>query len=165
MGKTRNRKDHTRYGGNNNKKSNYNNHQYARVKQQRQPAVELKQAPVSDSVMQDITKNRDPEIRRNRRGDIIYACTYIGDDKYEYWVEYDNSSRPLSFCDNRGYEWKCKYNSKGNISDYWDNTGYQEKYFYFANNLVIRKNSFGEEIKKHISRDKFITRETFIKTE
>lgn len=156
MGKTFRRRD----------RSWYKNHRPSSQSKPSKPKPTVeKEAPVSDSVAEDITKRRDPELRRNQRGDIIYASRYVGDEKFEYWVEYDNCSRPIAYCDNRGYEWKCLYNSKGNISEYWDNRGYFEHYHYYKDNIIIREDSFGVKIKKRIPRDKFITRESFLKVE
>ena len=158
----RRRGDHNSYSSSSGpKRSNLNNHQREKIRK----TPELKQAPVSDSVMVDITKNREPIVKRNPRGDVIYSAKYVGDEKFEYWVEYDTCARPLAYCDSRGYEWKCKYNTKGNISDFWDNRGYTERYCYYANNLIVREDSFGNKVKKHIPRDKFITRETFLKAQ
>lgn len=123
-----------------------------------------KQPPVSYNVSKDITKNKLPEIKRNTIGEVIYSSQYIGDEKFEYWVEYDESGFcPVRYHDSRGYEWKCKYNSKGNISDFWDNTGYQEAYLYYTGNTVVRIDSFGCKVKKRIDRtQRRITRTVFI---
>lgn len=118
---------------------------------------------LSYSLSQDITKDKSPEVKRNSHGDVIYSMKYIGDEKLEYWVDFDEKNRPTHYRDSRGNDWKCMYNSKGNISIYWDNTGYEEYYKYYANNLVICTTSFGEKIKKCIDREsRFITRDIFI---
>ena len=83
----------------------------------------------------------------------------------EYWIEYDECRRPISYKNSRGYSWNCKYNSKGNISSFWDYTGYQEDYKYYARNLVICTTSFGEKIKKRVISDNPITRNMFITSE
>lgn len=137
----------------------------SRTRRRRRRSGDRKQPPVSYRVSQDITKNKAPEVKRNVRGDVIYASQYVGDEQFEYWVEYDSNGRPVWYHDSRGYEWRCKYNSKGNISNYWDNTGYEERYDYYINNIVIRTNVFGDKIKKVIDRDKFkITRDVFLNT-
>ena len=117
----------------------------------------------SYNLSKDITKDKTPEIKRNTFGDVIYSMQYIGDEKFEYWVDYDENRRPISYKDTRGHTWNCMYNGKGNISLYWDNSGYQEEYRYYARNLVICTTSFGEKIKKKVSStEKFITRDIFI---
>ena len=120
-------------------------------------------APVSFKVSQDITKNKNPEVKRDTSGNIIYASQYIGDEKFEYWIEYNANKQPIHYQDSRGNEWNCKYNSKGNISNFWDNTGYDELYSYYKNDIVIRTNSFSESVKKIIDRERCkITRDVFI---
>ena len=123
----------------------------------------IKKKPnISYKLSQDITRDKSPEIKRNINKDVIYNMVYIDDEKFEYWVEYDEKCRPIYYYNSRGYEWKCKYNNKGNISDYWDNTGYQEQYKYYMNNIVICTTSFGNKIKKIIDRNRIITRDVFI---
>lgn len=118
---------------------------------------------ISHDLSKEITKDKSPIVKRNSFGDVIYNMQYIGDEKFEYWVEYDDNRRPLSYKDTRGCSWYCKYNGKGNICNYWDYSGYQEDYRYYANNLVICTTSFGEKIKKKvITNNKFITRDIFI---
>lgn len=117
---------------------------------------------ISHSVSKDLTKDKSPKVERNTFGDVTYSMQYVGDEKFEYWITYDESRRPLSYKDTRGQSWNCKYNSKGNIANYWDYSGYQEDYRYYINNIVICTTSFGEKIKKRIKTDKFITRDTFI---
>lgn len=128
--------------------------------------IQKKSKPTfSYNLSQDITKDRTPEVKRNVFGDVIYSMQYIGDEKFEYWVEYDKNRRPINYKDTRGRTWDCVYNGKGNISLYWDNSGYQEEYRYYARNLVICTTSFGEKIKKKVSNDKFITRDVFIQSD
>jgi YD repeat-containing protein len=129
--------------------------------QTHQPKV-LKDPPVSNKLSYEITKDKSPIVRYNAVGDIVYSMQYIGDEKFEYWLEYDNENRIIGYLNSRGEEWRCKYNSKGNISDFWDNTGYFEKYSYYKNGLIIREDSSGEKVKKHIVRTIPITREVFI---
>lgn len=119
----------------------------------------------SYNLSQDITKDKTPEVKRNTFGDVVYSMQYIGDEKFEYWIEYDENRRAISYKDTRGHSWNCIYNGKGNISLYWDNSGYQEEYRYYARNLVICTTSFGEKIKKRVSNDKFITRDIFIQSD
>ena len=149
MSRSRKRK-HTNY---------YNQPKFSDVKKKATKPV------ISYSLSQEITKDKSPEVKRNTFGDIIYSMQYIGDEKYEYWIEYDECRRPISYKNSRGYSWNCKYNSKGNISSFWDYTGYQEDYKYYARNLVICTTSFGEKIKKRVIADNPITRNMFITSE
>lgn len=123
--------------------------------------------PLSYSLSKEITMDKTPEVKRNSFGDVIYSMQYIGYEKFEYNIEYDNLRRPLSYIDSRGCSWGCKYNNKGNISHYWDYTGYTEEYRYYANNLVICTTSFGDKIKKRIEKfdGRFITRDIFISSD
>lgn len=117
---------------------------------------------ISYSLSQDITKDKTPELKRNQFGDVIYSMQYNGDEKFEYWVDYDDNRRPLKYRDSRGYSWGCTYNGKGNLSCYFDNTGYREDYRYYARNLVICTSSFGDKIKKCVKSKNYITRDAFI---
>lgn len=125
-------------------------------------AVNRSAPVVSHNLSKDITKDRSPEVKKNRYGDIIYSMMYVEDEKFEYWVDYDEKRRPIKYKDSRGYTWSCIYNSKGNIHKYWDNSGYSEEYRYYANNLIICTNSIGNKIKKYINRNRYITRDVFI---
>lgn len=137
-----------------------------RKKKKPNPNFEQKQPIVSYQVSKDITKNREPEIKRDSRGNVIYSSQYLGDDKFEYWVDYDVYNRPIKYTNSRGYEWSCLYNSKGNISKFWDNTGYEETYKYYANNLVICTDSFFNRTRKNIDKSRgYITREVFLMSE
>lgn len=130
-----------------------------------QPAQPKKEPVLSHRLSIELTKDRSPILRKNKNGDITYSMQYVGDEKYEYWIVYDDSRRPIKYIDSRGYTWSCTYNSKGNISTYWDNSGYSEVYRYYANGLVICTNSYGVKTKKKITRDerlKFISRNSFI---
>lgn len=124
-----------------------------------------KKPTFSYNLSRDITKDKTPEVKRNTFGDVIYSMQYVGDEKFEYWVDYDENRRPISYKDTRGHSWNCTYNGKGNISLYWDNSGYQEEYRYYARNLVICTTSYGEKIKKKVNNDKFITRDVFIQSD
>lgn len=122
-----------------------------------------KKPVISYNVSKEITKDKSPETKRNSHGDIIYCKKYVGDEKFEYWIEYNDNHCPIYYHNTRGYEWRCRYNNKGNISDYWDNTGYEEQYKYYINNIIICTTSFGEKIKKVINRsERLITRDIFI---
>ena len=122
-----------------------------------------KQSPVSYKVNKELTKNKMPESKRDQHGNIIYASQYVGDEKFEYWIDYNDDNQPIRYHDSRGSQWNCKYNSKGNISDFWDSSGYEEKYSYYKNNTVICTTSYGESIKKTIERTNMgITRDIFI---
>lgn len=120
--------------------------------------------PVSYKLSQDLTKNKAPEVKRDTAGNILYSCQYINDEKFEYWIDYNDNNQPLHYRDSRCGEWWVKYNSKGNISHFWDNTGYEEVYNYYKNDIVISTDSYGISIKKIIDRErcKFITREVFL---
>jgi YD repeat-containing protein len=155
--------------GRSRRKQNRDNQKYKSLRiqahQTHQPKIAPvpKEPPVSDHLSYEMTKDRSPVTKMNDIGQTIYSMQYVGDEKFEYWVEYDEQRRIIGYTNSRGYEWKCKYNSRGNISDFWDNEGYQEKYSYYKDGLVIMENSFGQKIKKHIARNKvFITREIFL---
>lgn len=121
---------------------------------------------LSYGLSQDITKDKSPEVRRNSHGDVVYSMKYVGDEKFEYWVDFDENNRPTRYNDSRGNSWRCMYNGIGNISEYWDSTGYEEHYRYYANNLIICTNSFGIKTKKRIDRSsRFITRDIFVNAE
>lgn len=124
--------------------------------------IKTKKPVISYSLSKDITKDKSPKVKKNTAGDIIYNMQYIGDEKFEYWLDYDEQRRPIKYKDTRGRIWNCIYNSKGNISYYWDNSGYQEIYKYYANELVICTNSFGDKVRKKVRRNKYITRNVFI---
>ena len=122
-------------------------------------------APVSYKVSQDLTKDKSPEVKRDASSNIIYSSQYIGDEKFEYWVEYNSDKQPIHYHDSRGGEWWIKYNSKGNISNFWDNTGYEEVYNYYKNDVVISTDSYGIRIRKVIDRERCkITRDVFLNT-
>lgn len=122
-------------------------------------------APVSFKVSQELTKSKAPEVKRDASGNIIYSSQYIGDEKFEYTVEYNSDKQPVHYNDSRGGEWWIKYNSKGNISNFWDNTGYEEVYNYYKNDIVISTDSFGTSTKKIIDRERCkITRDVFLNT-
>lgn len=120
---------------------------------------------LSYGLAQDITKDKSAEVKRDTHGNVIYNGIYVDDEKFEYWVDFDENNRPFQYRDSRGNSWKCMYNSMGNISVYWDNSGYEEYYKYYANNLVICTTSYGDKIKKRIERgSRPITRDVFINT-
>lgn len=122
-----------------------------------------KKPPISYQLSKEITKSKLPEVKRDTCGNVLYSSQYIGDEKFEYWMDYNDDRQPVSYRDSRGNEWKCKYNSIGNISNFWDNTGYEEQYNYYKNNIVIRTDIYGGKIKKVIDREKYkITRDLFI---
>lgn len=153
MSRSRKRKSHTKYPKY--KHSELKNKSYMTPK-----------PTISYSLSKEITKDKSPEIKRNQFGDVIYNMQYIGYERFEYWVEYDNCRRPISYRDTHGCSWNCKYNGKGNISSYWDYSGYQEDYRYYANKLVICTTSFGDKIKKKvISNGRPITRDLFISSD
>lgn len=137
------------------KRRRHNNKQYSSFKPK---------PTFSYTLARDITKDKTPKIERNVFGDVTYSMQYIGDEKFEYWVSYNENRCPINYHDTRGRTWDCLYNKKGNISFYWDNSGYQEDYKYYAKNLVICTDSFGSKIKKKVPRDKPITRELFIQS-
>lgn len=135
----------------------------SRTRKRRRRSGDRKQPPVSYRLSQELTKDKSPEVKRDTSGNVLYSSQYIGDEKFEYWVEYNDKHQPLHYHDSRGYEWKCKYTSKGHISDFWDNTGYEEKYCYYNGNTVIRTDCYGEKVKKVIDRTRVnITRDIFI---
>jgi hypothetical protein len=122
-----------------------------------------KAPPVSYKTAKDITKHREPEVKLDSKGNVVYSSQYIGDEKFEYWVEYNLSGNPLYYHDSRGMWWKCKYNSNGNIAYYWDYSGYEETYNYYKGNVVICITSYGNKIKHIIDRSKYIiTRDLFM---
>lgn len=122
-----------------------------------------KAPPVSYKIARDLTKVKEPETKLDTHGNVIYSSVYIDDEKFEYWVDYNTICQPIHYHDSRGCEWWVKYNSKNNISEYWDNTGYEESYHYYAGNVVICHDSFGNKHKKIIDRTETnITREVFI---
>lgn len=153
MSRTRKKRSHPKY-------SSYKHSDLKKRANQFTPKPTL-----SYSLSQEITQDKSPVVKRNSFGDVIYSMQYIGYEKFEYWIEYDEDRRPLSYIDTRGCSWKCKYNSKGNICDYWDYSGYQESYRYYKNNLVICTNSFGNKIKKKVITNKYVTRDLFISTD
>ena len=122
--------------------------------------------PISFRVSQDLTKAKNPEVKRDPSGNVIYSSQYVGSEKFEYWIEYNENNQPAWYHDSRGYEWKCKYNSLKNISNFWDNTGYEERYDYYKNDIVIRTDIYGGKVKKVIDRSKVnITRDIFINSQ
>ena len=138
-----------------NKKKNYSNYNSKKSN-----------APVSYKVSKDLTKDKSPEVKRDASNNIIYSSQYIGDEKFEYWVEYNSDKQPIHYHDSRGGEWWIKYNSKGNISNFWDNTGYEEVYNYYRSDVVISTDSYGVQIKKVIDRERCkITRDVFLNTQ
>jgi hypothetical protein len=121
--------------------------------------------PVSYKVSKDLTKNKSPEVKRDTSGNVIYASQYVGDEKFEYWIEYNSNKQPIHYHDTTGNEWWAKYNSKNNICNFWDTTGYEEVYNYYKNDIVIRVDSYGGSIKKIIDRERCkVTRDIFINT-
>ena len=122
-----------------------------------------KKAPiVSYKTAIDITKSKESEIKLDKNKNIVYSSKYIGDEKFEYWVEYNSNNNPTFYYDSRGMWWKCKYNSNGNISYYWDSTGYEEIYNYYKGNTVIRTDSYGNKTKCIIDKNKYtVTRDLF----
>ena len=121
--------------------------------------------PVSYKVSKDLTKNKSPEVKRDTSGNVIYASQYIGDEKFEYWIEYNSNKQPIHYHDTRGNEWWVKKKKKNNICNFWDNTGYEEVYNYYKNDIVIRVDSYGGSIKKIIDRERCkVTRDIFINT-
>ena len=126
----------------------------------------LKKKPlISYQLSKEITKSKLPEVKRDTCGNVLYSSQYIGDEKFEYWIDYNDDRQPVSYRDSRGNEWKCKYNSNGNISNFWDNTGYEEVYNYYKNDVVISTDSYGIRIRKVIDRERCkITRDVFLNT-
>lgn len=120
------------------------------------PVKEESKATKSFRYPNNITTNKD------RNGNERYVSIPIGkNDKFEYWVQYNEDNQPIWYHDSRGYEWKCTYTRKKNIAEFWDNTGYSETYSYYKNDSVKCLNSFGEKISKIIHKS-MITRTDFI---
>lgn len=106
--------------------------------------------------------NNATTVKKDMHGNEIYVSRTVGkNDKFEYWVQYNEDNLPIWYHDSRGYEWKCTYTRKKNIAEFWDNTGYSETYNYYKNNTVKCTNSLGNSIKKIVDKT-CITRVDFV---